>query len=159
MDVVHHNACAFNRHSQPLLLLERALGILVAALPMLAHGGARKFIILGMPLICFLLVDQLQYRDLREGCELLSQPALVVRQPVIGDFPQRGVKAGLPRMDPSIDVGVVARARGIHDVLVPRHHILDVPQKDAARAEKVDLKMSVLSGSSWSRMYCSGVLE
>src|SRR5262249_62067452 len=51
MDVVHDNACAFNRHSQPLLFLERALGILVAALPMLAHGGARKFIILSMPLI------------------------------------------------------------------------------------------------------------
>src|SRR6516164_6178480 len=79
---------------------------------MLAHGGARKFIILGMPFISFLLVDQLQDRDLREACELLSQPALVVRQPVIGDFPQRGMKAGLPRMNPSIDVGVVARGRG-----------------------------------------------
>ena len=77
---------------------------------MLAHGGARKFIVLGVPLIRFLLVDQLQDRDLRKGCELLSQPALVVRQPVIGDFLQRGVKAGLPRMNPPIDVGVVARA-------------------------------------------------
>src|ERR1700756_4290601 len=57
MDVVHHNARAFNRHPEPLLLLERALGIFVAALPMLAHGGARKLIILGVPLICFLLVD------------------------------------------------------------------------------------------------------
>ena len=65
MDVVHHYARACHRHPEPLLLLERALGIFVAALPMLAHGGARKLIILGVPLICFLLVDQLQDRDLR----------------------------------------------------------------------------------------------
>jgi hypothetical protein len=40
VDVVHDDAAAFNRHPQPLLLLERALGVLVAALPMLAHRGA-----------------------------------------------------------------------------------------------------------------------
>src|SRR5262249_5043258 len=49
-------------------------------------------------------------------------------------------KASLPRMDPPIDVGVVARARGIHDVFVPRHDVLDVARKDAARAEKIDLE-------------------
>jgi hypothetical protein len=64
VDVMHDDAGAFNGHSQPLLLLERALSVLVAALPMLAHRGAGKFIILGVPFICFLLVDQLQDRDL-----------------------------------------------------------------------------------------------
>ena len=96
MDVVHHNARAFNRHPEPLLLLERALGVFVAALPVLAHGGARKLIILGVPLVCFLLVDQLQDRDLGQGRKFVSQPALVIRQAVVGDLLQRGTKAGFP---------------------------------------------------------------
>src|SRR5262249_59248469 len=43
-------------------------------------------------------------------------------------------------MDPSLDFGVLESARGIHDVPVPRHDILNVARKDAARAEKVDLE-------------------
>src|SRR5215472_5127482 len=110
MDVVYYDARAFHWHPVSLLLLERALGIFVAALPVLAHGGIRKLIILGVPLICFLLITDLQDRDLRQRCKFVSQPALVIRQPVVGDLSQRGTKADFPGMNPSIDVSVVARA-------------------------------------------------
>src|SRR5215470_17860569 len=64
MHVVHDDAGALGRHRQPLLLLERALGVLVAALPVLAHRGSRKLVILGVAFVGLLLVDQMQDRDL-----------------------------------------------------------------------------------------------
>ena len=46
----------------------------------------------------------------------------------------------LPRMDAAIEVRVVAGARGIHDVLVPGHHVLDVARQGPAGAEQIDLE-------------------
>src|SRR5690349_12733896 len=53
--VVHHEAHALLRHLDPVAALQRALGVLVAARPVLAHRGARELVILGVALIGLLL--------------------------------------------------------------------------------------------------------
>src|SRR5215470_2496208 len=64
--VVDQDAGAFRRHRQPFATLERALRVLVAALPMLAHRRAGELVILGVTFVGLLLVDQVQDRDLRQ---------------------------------------------------------------------------------------------
>jgi hypothetical protein len=46
MDVVNYNTSAVRRHRQPIFAAQGALRILVAALPMFAHRGAEKFVVL-----------------------------------------------------------------------------------------------------------------
>src|SRR5277367_4317477 len=45
VDVVDDYAGAVGRHRQPILAAQRALGVFVAALPVLAHGGAGKLVV------------------------------------------------------------------------------------------------------------------
>jgi len=58
--VMHDNAGAGRRHGQPLLALERAFGVFVTALPVLAHRRPGKFVVLGVSLVGFLLIDDVQ---------------------------------------------------------------------------------------------------
>src|SRR5262249_40192628 len=115
--VVDHKACALFRHGQPVLALERALGVLVAALPVLVPRCAGEFVILGVALVGLLLIDQMQDRDVGQVRELFFQLLLFGRQLVLRDLHQRIAQSGLPVVDAAIDVGIVARARRIHDVL------------------------------------------
>jgi hypothetical protein len=46
--VVDNDPGATGRHRQPILAAQRALGVFVAALLVLAHGGAGKFVVLGV---------------------------------------------------------------------------------------------------------------
>ena len=78
MDVVDDDAGAVRRHREPVLAAQRALGVFVAALPMLAHRGAGEFVVLGVPFIGFLLIDQLQDRDIRQVRQLVAELALLI---------------------------------------------------------------------------------
>ena len=73
MHVVDDDAGALWRHREPVLVLQGALGVLVAALPVLAHRGAGELVVLGVPLVGLLLIDQLQDRDLGQIGELVAQ--------------------------------------------------------------------------------------
>lgn len=79
MHIVHDDADAVLRHLQPFAVLECPLGVLVAALPMLAHRGAGELVVLGMPFIGFLLIDQLEDGDLGQLGEVLSRGVDAVR--------------------------------------------------------------------------------
>src|SRR5262249_22316867 len=93
MHIVDDDAGALGRHRQPLLVLERALGVLVAALPVLPHRCSRKLVVLGVALVGLLLVDQMQDRDLRQVGQLVAHLPLVVVQRFVGDLGQRLVQA------------------------------------------------------------------
>src|SRR5580704_3643303 len=140
VDVVNQDTRAGRRHHQPLLMLERTPGILIAALPVLAHGGAGELVVLGVPLIGLLLVDDVEDADLRQRGELVLQPALVVRKLLLRNLGQSLREPRLPDLNAAKDIGVVPRARGIHDVLVAGEHILDVARQHAVGAEQVDLE-------------------
>ena len=125
VDVMDDDAAALGRHLQPVALLQRARGVLVAALPMLAHGGAGELVVLGVTFIGLLLVDQLQDGDLGQVGELVAP--LRARSSVStssGTSRQRLMGARLPVLQLAVDVGVVAGARRIHDVLVAAQHVL-----------------------------------
>src|SRR5262249_32027078 len=81
MDVMVDNACPRWRHFQPGTALQRALGVLVAALPMLAHRCAGELVILGVALIGLLLVDQMGDREVRQIAQLFHELAFLIGQP------------------------------------------------------------------------------
>src|SRR5689334_13827359 len=60
MYIVYHNPGARRRHRQPFLAREGAPGVLVTTLPVLTHRGAGKLVILGVALVGFLLVYDVQ---------------------------------------------------------------------------------------------------
>src|SRR5271166_3920145 len=60
VDVVDEDAGTGRRDGHPFLAFERSPGVFVAALPMLAHRGAGKFVVLGVSLVGFLLVDDVE---------------------------------------------------------------------------------------------------
>src|SRR5215510_13428262 len=78
VNVVHEDARSRHRHRQPFRPLERALGILVAALPVLAHGRAGEFVVLGVPFVGLLLINDVQDRDLGQMRELVLETALLL---------------------------------------------------------------------------------
>src|SRR5262245_49797025 len=104
MDVMHEDAGSHRRHREPHRPLERSLGILVAALPVLAHRGAGEFVILGVSLVSLLLVDDVQDGDLRQVRELLLQAALLVRELLLGQCRTRAVDVPLPGVYTAADM-------------------------------------------------------
>ena len=77
MHVVDNDAGTRRRHGHPFLPLERPAGVFVAALPMLAHRGAGKLVVLGVTLVGLLLIDDVEDRDLgveghAEICQLVA---------------------------------------------------------------------------------------
>ena len=94
--VVDDDPDAMGRHRQPVLAAQRALCVFIAALPVLAHGGAGEFVVLGMPLIRLLLIDQVKDRDLGHVGEIVLELTLLVRKPLLGNLVERKVQALLP---------------------------------------------------------------
>jgi hypothetical protein len=59
VNIMRDNAGILGRHGRPILIPQRALGILVAALPMLAHRCTGKLVILRVSFTRFLLINEL----------------------------------------------------------------------------------------------------
>jgi hypothetical protein len=72
--------------------------------------------------------------------EAIAGVPFLVGPLILPDFLKRPVKLRLQIVHGLVDVGIVAGARGIHDVLVPRQHFLDIAGQHAAGAEQVDLE-------------------
>jgi hypothetical protein len=61
--MVNDYAVTIARHCEPVAPFERPPSIFVTALPVLSHGRARKFVVLGVAFIGLLLVDDMQNCD------------------------------------------------------------------------------------------------
>ena len=107
---------------------------------MLAHRGAGKLVVLGVPFIGLLLINDVQDGEFRQVGQFAEPPLVVVAQLVGRDFRQRLGQEQLQIVDAPVDVGRVARARRIHNVLVAGHHVLDVARQHAVGAEQVELE-------------------
>ena len=140
MDVVGDDAAAGRGDDEPVFVLQRALGVFVAALPMLAHRRAGEFEVLGVAFVRLLLIDQVQDRHLGLVFQFLEQAAVFIRHQLLRHFEKRFAQPRLPCVHAAEDVGVVARARGIEDVLQARRDLGDVVRQGPPRVEQVDLK-------------------
>ena len=109
--VMHDNAGAGRRHGQPFLALERAFGVFVAALPVLAHRRSGKLVVLGVTLVGFLLIDDVQNRNFGKIREFLLQPPFILAERGIRNLVQDLIAKRFPFLQPAKDVSVVARAR------------------------------------------------
>src|SRR5438552_9705744 len=98
MHVVNDDAHAFFRHFDPVAPLQRALGVLIAARPVLAHRGAREFVILGITFVSLLLVDQLQDGDLRQISKAALELTLLVSAKSVR-MCERAVLTNRPSLD------------------------------------------------------------
>src|SRR5262249_2776129 len=121
------------------LVSKRALGIFVAAHPMLAHRRAGKLVVLSVSFIGLLLVDDVKDSDVRQYRELSLELPLLVRELVLNPG-QRMIEARLPAVDAAKNIGIVAHPRGIHDFLVTPEHILNVARQYTPSAEQIDLE-------------------
>src|SRR5215471_7559199 len=135
-----HDPGTRRRYDEPVLSTERTAGILEAGGPVLAHRGSGKFVILRVPLVRLLLVDQVEDGHFGLMLELLLPLALVIRQPRVGHLVERRFQPRLPCVEALEDIGVVAGARRVHDVLVPCHDVFHVARKRSARIEEVYLE-------------------
>ena len=93
-----------------------------------------------MTFIGFLLIDDVKDRRLRHFCQLVPQPTFLVGKLLVGNLGQRLIEANFPLLDATVNVGIVACARGIHDVLLACQDVLDVAWQGTARAKQVDLE-------------------
>ena len=107
---------------------------------MFAHGCAGELVVLGVPFVGLLLIDDVQDGDLRQVCQFTKPPLVVIAQLVGGDFRQRLGQEQFQIVQAPVDVGRIARARRIHNVLVARQNVLNVARQHAAGAEQVDLE-------------------
>jgi len=110
------------RHDHPFLALEGPAGVFIAALPVLAHRGAGELVILGVTLIGFLLINNVQNGDLRKIGKFVEPAPVVLAQLILRHLFQRLSQHQFQIMDAAVDVGGVARAGRVDDVLVARHH-------------------------------------
>ncbi|BCG78013.1 hypothetical protein MesoLj113b_15550 [Mesorhizobium sp. 113-3-3] len=93
-----------------------------------------------MTFIALVLVDQVHDVD-QAGVRIVGdQRFFRRRQLVLGHALERVEQAHLQAMDALEIVGVLARAAGIHDVLVARQHVRHAARQHAAGAEQVDLE-------------------
>src|SRR5262249_21999317 len=63
-----------------------------------------------------------------------------VGEPVLGHLGQRFMKTRFQLVRSTVDIRVVAGARGIHDVLLACHDVLDVSRQSTPRAEQIYLE-------------------
>ena len=72
-------------HDQPVLMGEGVAGVVIARAPVVLHGKAAEFVVLGVALIGFLLVDQLHDVDFGQAREVGFLLALFVGEFFVRD--------------------------------------------------------------------------
>src|SRR6185503_20088881 len=87
--VVGDHADIGRRHLQPVLALQGRQRVFMPVVPVLMHGIGAELVVAGVPLIGFLLIDQLQDGGLRKTGQLLAHGALFGRQVGIRHLDQR----------------------------------------------------------------------
>ena len=140
VDVVGGDAVADIRHFEPILVLQRIAGVVIAAAPVVLHGKLAEFVVLGVTLIGLLAIDQLHDVDRGQALQIGFLLALLGREFGVGDEEQR-VEQGLAEPVGFLEViGRHAGAGGILDVFLAGEDFRHVARDLAAGAEQVHLE-------------------